>query len=324
VGPAGGAVAAAGGAGAGRRRSVRATALAAAALALAGCSLRKFAIDQVAAALAAPGTVWSGDDDPDLVGEALPFALKLQESLLAGSPENGALLVATCRGFVSYAAGWVEPAAERLESIDFEAARAARGRALRLHLRGRGYCLRALERALPGAARRLAIEPERALDGAGRGDVELLYWTGAAWGSAIGLGLDRPALVADLPAVRALFARALALGPGYDRGAVDEAMIAIESLSELLGGSPERARAHYRRAVELSGGRRASPHVAWALGVPVAAQDRREFRMALERALAVDADASEPDRLANRLAQERARRLLGRLDELFFAAEQEE
>jgi predicted anti-sigma-YlaC factor YlaD len=285
--------------------------------------VRKLAVEKVADALAAPGTVWSGDDDPILVGEALPFALKTQESLLAESPGHVPLLVATCRGFVSYAAGWVEPEAERLESVDFAAARQAQDRALRLHLRARGYCLRALEAKLPGTTSALETGREDALARATLGEVELLYWTGAAWGSAIALGLDRPELVADVPAVRALFGRALALDPDFDRGAVHEAMISIESMSELLGGSPARARLHFERAIALSLGQRASPYVTWARGVPVAAQDRKEFRAALEQALAVDPDLSEAARLANRLAQERARRLLALLDELFFESDDE-
>jgi predicted anti-sigma-YlaC factor YlaD len=231
--------------------------------------------------------------------------------------------VATCRGFVSYAAGWIEPEAERIEPTDFAGAQRVRERARRLHLRGRDYCLRALELRRPGSKAGLATDPATALEPARMEDVELLYWTGAAWGSAISLGLDRPELVADLPAVRALFARALALQPDYDRGAVHEAMISIESVSELLGGSPSRARVHYERAVELSGGQRASPYVTWARGVPVAQQDRREFRTALERALAVDPDASPNDRLANRLARARAERLMARIDELFYADEVE-
>lgn len=305
-----------------RRRSLSAACLLIVAIAPAGCSVRRFAVDRVAGMLASPGTVWSGDDDPDLVGDALPFALKTYESLLAETPDNPRLLLATCRGFASYSAGWVEAEAERVESADFEAARAERERALGLHLRARGYCLRELERRLPGVAGALAATPETALARAGASDVELLYWSGVAWGSAVALGLDRPELVADLPAVRALFARALELDPAFDRGAVHEAMISIESVSELLGGSAERARAHYARAIELCRGERASPHVTFARSVLVGAQDRRGFQDALERALAVNLEAAPADRLSNRLAQRRARLLLARVDELFFAEEE--
>jgi predicted anti-sigma-YlaC factor YlaD len=100
-------------------------------------------------------------------------------------------------------------------------------------------------------------------------------------------------------------------------------MIPLESVSELLGGSPARARDHYRLAVELSRGERASPHVTFARSVAVAAQDRRGFRVALDLALAVDLEAAPAERLANRLAQERARLLLARADELFFEEESE-
>ena len=95
---------------------------------------------------------------------------------------------------------------------------------------------------------------------------------------------------------------------------LDEAMISIEVLPGDLGGSLERAREHYLAAVKRSGGVRASAHVTWASTAAVAAQDRAGFRRALEAALAIDPDASAPDRLANRVAQARARVLLARAD----------
>ncbi len=89
----------------------------------------------------------------------------------------------------------------------------------------------------------------------------------------------------------------------------------------MLGGSEARARERYARAVELAGGRRASPHVTWARSYAVGRQDRAAFAAAIAAALAIDPDASPPDRLANLLAQRRARSLAARADELFFAEE---
>ena len=303
-------------------RSARALAVCAVgALALGSCSPRRFVAARLGSALAAGGAGWASDDDPRLVGEALPFALKTYESLLAETPEHVGLRLAACRGFASYAAGWVEPEAERLETADFAASQEERRRALRLHLRARDHCLRAWETELPGFGAVLRRDPEPALARVRREQIERLYWTAAAWGSAVSLGLDRPELVAELPLVRALFARASALDPDYDRGALAEAMVALESVSELLGGSPDRARRQFERAVALSRGERASPYVTYARGVLVAQQDRKGFREMLEKALAVDLEASPADRLANRLAQERAARLLARADELFFVEE---
>ena len=289
-----------------------------------GCSVRKFAADRLGTALASGSSTWGEDDDPELIAEAMPFALKTLEGLVAASPANDRLLLATCRGFASYAAGFVEPEAEDLPASEFARATALRERAMRLHLRARGYCRRALAVRYPEVAARLDAEPHAALARVPREGVELLFWTGAAWGSAAALGLDRPELTADLPTVRALFDRALELEPDYDRGALEEALLPLEALPPMLGGSEARARERYARAVELAGGRRASPHVTWARSYAVGRQDRAAFAAAIAAALAIDPDASPPDRLANLLAQRRARSLAARADELFFAEEESE
>jgi len=77
------------------------------------------------------------------------------------------------------------------------------------------------------------------------------------------------------------------------------------------------ARRHYQRALELSGGRRASTHLALAEAVSVKKQDRAEFQALLDKALAVDPDAAPEGRLANVLAQRKARRLRRQIDDLF-------
>ena len=48
-----------------------------------GCGyIKGKAVGMVADTLASGGDTFTRDDDPDLVGQALPFALKLYESLL--------------------------------------------------------------------------------------------------------------------------------------------------------------------------------------------------------------------------------------------------
>jgi hypothetical protein len=66
------------------------TALLAAILAASvACSFNKIAMNKVAGMLSAPSgsNVFTQDNDPDLVGDALPFAIKLYESLLASVPD---------------------------------------------------------------------------------------------------------------------------------------------------------------------------------------------------------------------------------------------
>jgi predicted anti-sigma-YlaC factor YlaD len=113
--------------------------------------------------------------------------------------------------------------------------------------------------------------------------------------------------------------RALALDERYDGGAIHEYFIAFEGgRSDAMGGSAERARRHFLRAMEISGGGKVSPLVTYAENVSVRAQDRKEFLDLLDRALAFDARGTAPEfRLANLVAQRRARWLKGRVDELF-------
>ena len=116
----------------------------------------------------------------------------------------------------------------------------------------------------------------------------LVYWTAAAWGAAASLGLDQPELVVDLPTVRALAERAIALDEGWNKGALHELMITIDSLPAALGGSPERAKAHFDQAVKIQKGLSPGPYVALATGVMVPAQDRAGFEKLLNEALAID------------------------------------
>jgi hypothetical protein len=58
-----------------------------------GCSLKTYAINMVGDALASGNSVYETDDDIDLVGQALPFGLKLTESLLEQSPNHHGLLI---------------------------------------------------------------------------------------------------------------------------------------------------------------------------------------------------------------------------------------
>ncbi len=77
-------------------------------------------------------------------------------------------------------------------------------------------------------------------------------------------------------------ARVLDLDETYELGAAHEFFISYEGGRP--GGSAESAREHYRRALELSGGARASTHLAFAEAVIVSEQNLAEFRTLLAAA----------------------------------------
>ena len=283
-----------------------------------GCSINRFAVNKLGDALAGSGTTFASDDDPELIAAAVPFSLKLIESLLASSPGHRGLLLAASSGFTQYAYAFVQQDADRLEDEDMARATAARGRARRLYLRARDYGLRGLETRHERFAQRLRSDPRATLRAATVDDVRYLYWTASSWGAAIAISKENPELVADLPLVEALIDRALALDERFDAGAIHGFLISYELARQGGTGDPaQRARAHFERAVQLSEGRLASPYVSLAEGVSVSRQDRREFETLLGQALAIDPDASPEWRLANLVMQRRARWLLGRTDQLF-------
>lgn len=183
--------------------------------------------------------------------------------------------------------------------------------------RARGYCMRALETRHPGVGQRLQRDPKAALASTTTADVPALYWTAVAWGGALTLADNVLVRIAEVATVRALFARALELDETWEAGAIHEAMIAVESLPALLGGSPARAKEHFDRAVTLSGGQSAFAYVTMATGIAQPAKDRREFERLLRAAVAIDVSKRPSLRLANLIAQKRARFLLSRIDRLF-------
>jgi len=301
------------------RRILHALLLAALPFASGGCSIKRFALYQVADALAASGTTYAADDDPELIESALPFSLKLIESVLADAPDHKELLTAACKGFTQYAYAFLRQRADELRETDLAASRALRERTKKLYRRALGYGLRSLALEYPGIVELLRKDPRAATAKIRDAhEVETLYWTAASWGLLIADSKDSPDTLGDQQSVEALIDKALALKPDFDRGAVHGFLISYEMIRRTgTGDAATRARHHYEEAVRLSGGKLASVHLAFAEEVALAKADKALFVSCCEKALLVDLDAEPAWRLQNTLAQRRARWQLARLDELF-------
>ena len=287
-------------------------------LAGSGCSLHRYVLNKASDAVAQSGTSYASDDDPELIKAAAPFGLKLTESLLAENPQHLGLLTSAASGFTQYSYAFVQEDADEVEPHDFAAAEAMRVRARHLYLRAQKYGLRGLEAKHPGFGKALLASPKTAVRTATESDVPLLYWTAAAWASAISLSKDNPELVGQIPAMAALMDRALELDKSFDDGAIHTFMITYEmSRSGAPGDPAARARSHFERAMALSKGTDASPLVAFAEAVTIQKQDVKEFESLLKQALAINPDANPDTRLRNTVMQRRARWLLSRESELF-------
>jgi predicted anti-sigma-YlaC factor YlaD len=266
-----------------------------------------------------PGSdVFLQDNDPELIREALPFALKTFETLLASDPKNRDLHVATAEAFVTYAHAFIYEEAERLEAFDFKRAQVLQKRATNLYLRGRDYAFQGLSLDHPNFEERLRNDPEKALKDLSQRDVPLAYWAAAGWAGAISSDRGNMSLVAELPIAVAMMRRGLELYEDFGDGMIHEFFITYEgSRSEAMGGSAQRAHEHFVLAVSLTRGQKAWPYVALASSAAVRKQDHKMFNSLLKKALAIDPDAVPKWRLSNILAQEKATWLLDHGADLF-------
>lgn len=283
-----------------------------------GCSVSTMAVNSLGNALAQGTATYARDDDPELVRDAIPFALKTVEALLDRSPRHRGLLLAAASGFTQYTYAFLQCEADYVEDQDLARATALRLRARKLYGRAMTYGFRGLELDHAGFQMELRRDSNAALRVMRKKDVPFLYWTAAAWASEISLAKEESELTADLSLTEALMRRALELDEDFEQGAIHDFFIAYEGgRPPSAGGSTESAKRHLDRALDISRGRRAAPLVSYAETVSVSAQSREEFEKMLQDAVAIDVDKDPDQRMSNLIAQRRARWLLGRAESLF-------
>jgi len=285
------------------------------------CSLNKMAMNKVAGMLSAPSgsNVFTQDNDPDLVGDALPFAIKLYESLLASVPDNEGLRLRTGSLYIMYANAFLQTPANMMPRQELDQKEFMLGRAKNLYLRGRDMLIVGLEKKNPSLLQQLKDRKyKEALAPYIKKDVPTLYWAAAGWVGAFGIDPFDMKLGLTLPEAAAMMERVIELDPGFNRGAVHNFYILYYgSLPEYMGGDPKKAREHFELAIAASGNRDTSPFLSLAATVDVKEQNVEEFKSLLQRVLEFDPNSDLDNRLVNILNQRKARWLLDHLDDYF-------
>jgi hypothetical protein len=269
---------------------------------------------------------FTGDSDPELVGDAIPFAIKIYETLLSQQPDHKGLILTTGSLFIMYANAFVQGPAQMLPSVRYEERDAALVRAKKLYIRGTDILMSGLEQRFPGFAAALeAGELEPALKKAKKQDVALLYWTVAGVISAYSLDPFDIERGIQVQKITPLIHRAYELDPDFNKGAIDDFYVLYyASMPEGMGGDKSKVDTHFQLALQKSGGALASPYVSYAQSVAVPAQDYDLFKTNLEKALAVDVDEDPSNRLVNIQAQRKARFLLASAVYYFAGLEEED
>jgi predicted anti-sigma-YlaC factor YlaD len=294
-------------------------------LSLSACSLEKLAMKKVAGMLSGSSSndVFSSDNDPDLVADALPFAIKLYESLLASIPDHADLRLRTGSLYIMYANAFVQTPADMTPRREAETKDYLLARAKNLYLRGRDILFVALEKRNPLLRKQLQDRKYReAMAPFKKEDVSLLYWTAVGWVAAFSVNPFDMTLGQTLPQTAAMINRVAELDPGYGQGALDAFYVSYYgSLPEYMGGDAAKAREHFAKAQALAGTKDTSALIALATTVCVKEQNAAEFKRLFGQVLAFDPDSSPPNRLVNILNQRKARWFLAHIDDFFIELE---
>ena len=302
----------------------------------ASCSINKLVINKVSDVLGGTGgsggsgssDVFLKDNDPQLVGGSLPFAIKMYETLLEQNPNHPGLILTTGSLFVMYANAFVQGPAEMLPLEQYEEKGVQLDRAKNLYLRGAAILERGINNKYPGMLDEWGPEDNpgftNALSKMKKDDIALFYWYAAGNLSAYALNPFDISLGLRLPRLIAMMERAYELDPDYNSGSLDEFfLIVYGALPESMGGDPEKALTHFERALKKSKGLSAAPYVAYAQSISLGNQDYNDFKAKLEAALEIDPAANPSNTLVNVINQRKARYLLQKAPELFLYFEDE-
>jgi hypothetical protein len=232
------------------------------------------------------------------VEDGVPAYLILLDSMIAGDPENGELLLAGARLYGAYANAFaVEPG--RMQLMSAKALDYAR-RAVCAEVED--LCVAMLKPAGDYAQALARLDDED--------ETPYIYALGAAWAGWIQANAQDWKAVAELPKVQASIERVLALDEPHDKGGAHLYMGVLLTLRPAaLGGQPEAGRRHFERALELSQGRNLMVKVLYAKHYARLVFDRELHDKLLKEALAAPVEAPGLT-LINTLAQAQARELL--------------
>lgn len=243
-------------------------------------------------------------DDPATVRDGAPAYLLLIDGLIRDYPDDQELLIGGARLDTAYAAVFVD-------DID---------RARRLTQKARNYGRRALCLRRPAFCDADSSRHENfvsALSKTGKRDLPALYAYATSWAGWLRVRSNDPMALSDLPKVKAMLERVVALNEGFEHGQAHLFLgILYSQLPAALGGQPETGKEHFERAIALSQGHDLFAKVEYAHTYARLIFDRQLHDRLLKEV--IEADPALPGyTLTNVLAQQQARRLLDGADDYF-------
>jgi len=243
-------------------------------------------------------------NDPQIVRDGAPAYLLLLDSLIEGDPDDPAILAAAANLYASYGAVFAD------DPI----------RASRLTTRAHDYGFKAICLTFEPACDWPEMpydEYEASLRDLSQRDAEVVYAYGLASLAYIRAHSSDYDALAKLPHAEALLMRYLEINDGEPDGSVYVYLGILATIRPpALGGQPEKGRAAFERAIEISDGRDLSAKVEYARSYA-----RLMYLRELHDGLLNDVVAADPIvdgyTLTNVMAQQDAAELLVSADDYF-------
>ncbi len=267
------------------------------------------------------------EQEPDflLAKAAMPGGMKTIEGFHRAQPDNPKLQKLLAKSFCSYAAGFIEDDYE-LAGIagDLEGQRLHASRAAKAFTRCLNYGLMQLPKSY---RKKINAEEAPFLELVAKAKWEhrdALMWTGFGLAGFINYNKTDIGMVTHLPKALAILHKVVALDDKHNNKNVAFRALphmalgrAYTSRSKFVGGDPPKGQVHFKRALEISGGRMLLIKVYYAAGFARITANRTLFRKLLMEVLKTDPAIWPKQRLANEIAHRRARRYLKQEKEWF-------
>ncbi len=243
-------------------------------------------------------------DDPETVRDGAPAYLLMLDSFIEGAPQDVAMLSAAAELYAAYGVVFVDDP-ERADRLTSRA----------LAYGHQSLCASNNETCtLEDLSYK---EFTRVLGKTHKKDTASLYTYGLASIAYIKAHSDDWGAMTRLPRVEAALKRVQELDPGYNAVQVEHFLGVLNTIRPpALGGDFEAGKAHYERALELSGGKDLSVAVDYARYYARTLYDRELHDDLLREVLAAE-PIQDSYTLFNTLAQREAQELLDSADDYF-------
>ncbi|MBN1601161.1 MAG: hypothetical protein JW915_06105 [Chitinispirillaceae bacterium] len=282
------------------------------------CSLSGMATRKITDTLAnSSGGSFTSDDDPELIADALPFTIKLYESLIEKDSTNPALYLATSKLICLYSQYFISAP---LDTISDPLQKKAIGkRAKKLFLRSREYALKSLDIKIPGIKKAILSESiDSSLKKITAADTTALFWTSVAWLGAIGADRSDFSLAMGIKKPLSIARKVIEINPTFYQGMAHELLgIVSVNIPKSLGGGLDTAAYYFQKALELCDSSRASAFVLYATNVAQKKNDRSHYIYLLQKASSISVESYPQLRLQNTLYQQKTRTLIANVNSVF-------